>query len=530
MADDEAPIPEEPLAQWAEVQKRTFTRWLNVHLVNRGVKVNDLSQDLNDGLVLIYVLEEISGKKIPKYHKAVKMRIHKTENVAAAMDFMRSQGLKFTNIGASDIVDKKTKLILGVVWTIILRYQIQKIEHSGDSGKSVNAELLDWIHKAIPEYKIRNFSTDWKDGKAICALVNYLKSDVIDLTLLNKREPKENAANAINEAEVNFQIPPILEAEDMVIEEPDDLSIMTYLSYFRDYDRKHRDCDAGNSYADGPGLQGGVIGDENLFNVYPKNSFGHASRIPDGALEVKVHGPHGEAKDVTVDLHKNNDGSVVVNYNLPENTEEGTYKIDVKINGAPVKNSPYHVDFYKVDPETLKFAKQTTVDLSGLDKETTPDGDKVFTVSPNGTLPAGSHYQVNIKGPDGSVIPATVGKPKDDGNYDVKFYPTKDGKHEIAVNLLDPNNKAARAKGSPFHPHVSQHEYNYPRVIFPTYPNLGQHAVIVDSDKQPHSVKHVLSNLPAGWKYHIEIKLKDPSGALHTIEGSPFELETPDHE
>lgn len=30
-----------------------------------------------------------------------------------------------------DIVDKKTKLILGVVWTIILRYQIQKIEHSG---------------------------------------------------------------------------------------------------------------------------------------------------------------------------------------------------------------------------------------------------------------------------------------------------------------------------------------------------------------------------------------------------------------
>lgn len=29
------------------------------------------------------------------------MRIHKTENVAAAMDFMRQQGLKFTNIGAS---------------------------------------------------------------------------------------------------------------------------------------------------------------------------------------------------------------------------------------------------------------------------------------------------------------------------------------------------------------------------------------------------------------------------------------------
>jgi hypothetical protein len=37
------------------------------------------------------------------YHKVVKMRIHKTENVAAAMDFMRQQGLKFTNVGATGI-------------------------------------------------------------------------------------------------------------------------------------------------------------------------------------------------------------------------------------------------------------------------------------------------------------------------------------------------------------------------------------------------------------------------------------------
>ncbi len=59
-----------------------------------------------------------------------------------------------------DVVDRKTKLILGIVWTVILRYQIQKIEHEGGEG-SVNAELLGWINKAIPAYKIKNFNAEY---------------------------------------------------------------------------------------------------------------------------------------------------------------------------------------------------------------------------------------------------------------------------------------------------------------------------------------------------------------------------------
>jgi filamin len=527
MADEEEPQVQEELAQWAEVQKRTFTRWFNVHLAKRGLKVENLSSDLSDGIMLINLLEEISGKKIPKYQKVVKMRIHKTENVSTAMDFMRQQGLKFTNVGATDIVDKKTKLILGVVWTIILRYQIQKIEHSGDSGKSVNAELLDWVNKAIPSYKIRNFSTDWKDGKAICALADYLKPGIIDVNLLDKRSPLDNAADAIQAAEVNLQIPPIMDAADMVIDEPDDLSVMTYLSYFRDYDLKHKLADPSQTTAEGPGLEGGVIGDENPFWVFPRNSFGDPARLEGAPFNVKVSGPGGENKDIAVDISKNDDGTFTVNYNLPTDTEEGTYNIDVNLNGEPINGSPFKVDFYKVDPVVLELAKGTTVDLSNLDKETsTPDGDKVFTVTPNGKLPDGAHYQVDIKGTNGESIPTEV-TPRDDGAYDVKFYPTKDGKHNITVKLLDQNGKAARAKNSPFKPHVALPVFKYPRIVFPNYPNLGEHAKIVSSDKQPESVKHVLSNLPKGWKYHINIKLVDPDGNHHDLEGSPFDMEAP---
>ncbi len=36
------------------------------------------------------------------------MRIHKTENVSAALEFMKSQGLKLTNIGATGKNPNKT--------------------------------------------------------------------------------------------------------------------------------------------------------------------------------------------------------------------------------------------------------------------------------------------------------------------------------------------------------------------------------------------------------------------------------------
>ena len=34
----------------------------------------------------------------------------------------------FENIGAEDIMDGNSRLILGLIWTIILRFQIQEIE------------------------------------------------------------------------------------------------------------------------------------------------------------------------------------------------------------------------------------------------------------------------------------------------------------------------------------------------------------------------------------------------------------------
>lgn len=86
------------------VQKKTFTKWVNSHLVHVNCRINDLYVDMRDGKNLIKLLEILSGERLPRPTKG-KMRIHCLENVDKALQFLRDQRVHLENIGAHDIVD-----------------------------------------------------------------------------------------------------------------------------------------------------------------------------------------------------------------------------------------------------------------------------------------------------------------------------------------------------------------------------------------------------------------------------------------
>jgi filamin len=220
---------------WIAIQKRTFTRWVNNHLSERMMKVEDLFTDLEDGIYLINLLEVISAQKLPFYNKKPKIRAQKLENNSFALNFLKKEGIKLVAIGPEDIVDKQGKLILGLIWTIILRYQIQK----GDGSGSAKAELLEWVRRKIPECDVTNFTNSWTDGKAICHLTDALERGSIKPDLASVDRNPNALANAIlgeDTAESALGIPKILQPEDMVSPSPDELSVMTYISFFRDYE------------------------------------------------------------------------------------------------------------------------------------------------------------------------------------------------------------------------------------------------------------------------------------------------------
>ena len=69
------------------------------------------------------LLEIISGERLGKPNSG-KMRVHKIENVNKCLAFLHNSNVHLESIGAVDIVDGNPRLILGLVWTIILRFQV----------------------------------------------------------------------------------------------------------------------------------------------------------------------------------------------------------------------------------------------------------------------------------------------------------------------------------------------------------------------------------------------------------------------
>lgn len=53
-----------------------------------------------------------------------RMRIHCLENVDKALQFLKEQRVHLENVGSHDIVDGNHRLVLGLIWTIILRFQV----------------------------------------------------------------------------------------------------------------------------------------------------------------------------------------------------------------------------------------------------------------------------------------------------------------------------------------------------------------------------------------------------------------------
>lgn len=53
------------------------------------------------------------------------MRFHMLHNIDTALHFLRCKNVKLVNIRSEDIVDGNPKLTLGLIWTIILHFQVR---------------------------------------------------------------------------------------------------------------------------------------------------------------------------------------------------------------------------------------------------------------------------------------------------------------------------------------------------------------------------------------------------------------------
>ncbi|XP_064203350.1 microtubule-actin cross-linking factor 1-like isoform X4 [Anguilla rostrata] len=248
------------------VQKKTFTKWVNKHLIKVRKHITDLYEDLRDGHNLISLLEVLSGVAL---HKGVsslrrvcvsrapplillggdeedgaqgprekgRMRFHRLQNVQIALDFLKQRQVKLVNIRNDDITDGNPKLTLGLIWTIILHFQISEIYVSGESGDlTAKEKLLLWSQQAIEGYpgtRCVNFSSSWNDGRMFNVLLHRYRPDLIDMEVVGRQSNRDNLEQAFDIAE-SLGVTRLLDAEDVDVPSPDEKSVITYVSSIYD--------------------------------------------------------------------------------------------------------------------------------------------------------------------------------------------------------------------------------------------------------------------------------------------------------
>ncbi len=93
--------------------------------------------------------------------------------------------------------------------------------------------LLTWCLANLDGYssiRIKDFSSSWRDGRAFIAILNRHRPDQISFIDCHNRSNKDNLKVAFNFAELELGVPNILDVQDVDVDEPDEKSIINYLS------------------------------------------------------------------------------------------------------------------------------------------------------------------------------------------------------------------------------------------------------------------------------------------------------------
>ncbi|XP_035556968.1 utrophin isoform X4 [Canis lupus dingo] len=218
-----------------DVQKKTFTKWINARFSKSGKPpINDMFTDLKDGRKLLDLLEGLTGTSLPKERGST--RVHALNNVNRVLQVLHQNNVDLVNIGGTDIVDGNHKLTLGLLWSIILHWQVKDVMKDVMSDlQQTNSEkiLLSWVRQSTRPYSqvnVLNFTTSWTDGLAFNAVLHRHKPDLFSWDRVVKMSPIERLEHAFSKAQTYLGIEKLLDPEDVAVQLPDKKSIIMYLT------------------------------------------------------------------------------------------------------------------------------------------------------------------------------------------------------------------------------------------------------------------------------------------------------------
>lgn len=214
-------------------ERTEFTRHINgvlagdAHIGNRlpiPTNTMQLFDECKDGLILCKLINDAvpdtidervlnAGKKINNFQMV--------ENNNIVINSAKAIGCSVVNIGSTDLIEGREHLILGLIWQIIKRGLLSKIDIKQhpelyrllEDGETLedflklppDQILLRWFNYHLKaagwERRVKNFSKDVSDGENYAVLLNQLKPEQCSRAPLQERDLIRRAEMILDNAE-----------------------------------------------------------------------------------------------------------------------------------------------------------------------------------------------------------------------------------------------------------------------------------------------------------------------------------------
>lgn len=207
--------------QWVPLQIKVFSRWMTSQLKDiYDIQIDDITKDLSNGVALCNLATLLTQKDRPRgWVLEPKRQVDMVQNCELALEMFQSDGVKLVGISGKDINDNNEKLILGLVWSLIVHYSvdksvqydvekdnnIQQISKETENKASIENRipvkdskrtLLSWASTRTANYpNIKNFQPF---NLSLCALLDTYVPEKINYYNLDPKNSQHNSELATN--------------------------------------------------------------------------------------------------------------------------------------------------------------------------------------------------------------------------------------------------------------------------------------------------------------------------------------------
>ncbi|PRP88123.1 kinesin-like protein [Planoprotostelium fungivorum] len=177
-------------------EERAIRVWVNS--LDLGYPIPHLSTKIEDGILLLQVLDKVYGKPLVNWKKVNQKPVgiyKKIENCNYAVDLGRELNFSLVGVAGKDFVDKSTKFALAFLSQAMQYHFLRKLQQFG--GKEITeADMVRWVNEKVKKAgktkSIKGFrDATMKDGLFLIDLLDAIHPGSVNYNLVSKADNED---------------------------------------------------------------------------------------------------------------------------------------------------------------------------------------------------------------------------------------------------------------------------------------------------------------------------------------------------